>query len=84
MTIKVPYPDGSPLALCLIGTDILGHFPIRTREMKFLLVGIDYFTKWVEAEPIAKIIEQNVKSFIWKNIICHFGILRVLVSNNER
>ena len=84
MTIKVPYPDGSPLALCLIGTDILSHFPIRTREMKFLLVGINYFTKWVEAEPIAKIIEQNVKSFIWKNIICHFGILRVLVSDNER
>ena len=37
------------------GFDILGPFPIGTKQMKFLVVGIDYFTKWVEAEPIAKI-----------------------------
>jgi len=50
--------------------------------MKFLMVGIDYFTKWVEAEPLAKFTEQNVRNFIWKNIICRFGIPRVLVSDN--
>ena len=33
------------------GLDILGSFPIGTRQMKFLVVGIDYFTKWVEVEP---------------------------------
>jgi len=37
------------------GLDILGHFPIGTRQMKFLVVGIDYFTKWVEAELLTKI-----------------------------
>ena len=35
--------------------DILGPFPIGTREMKYLVVGIDYFTKWVEAELLASI-----------------------------
>ena len=30
--------------------DILGPFPIGTRQMKFLVVGIDYFTKWVEGK----------------------------------
>ena len=35
------------------GLDILGPFPIGTRHMKFLVVGIDYFSKWVEAEPLA-------------------------------
>ena len=35
--------------------DILGPFPIGTRQMKFLVVGIDYFTKWVEIEPLANI-----------------------------
>ena len=29
--------------------DILGPFPIETKQMKFLMVGIDYFTKWEEA-----------------------------------
>ena len=52
--------------------------------MKFLVVGIDYFTKWVEAEPLAKITQQNVKNFVWKSIVCRFGIPRVLVSDNRR
>ena len=50
--------------------------------MKFIVVGIDYFTKWVEAKLLAKITKQNVRSFVWKNIICHFGVPRVLVSDN--
>ena len=37
------------------GLDILGPFSTGTRQMKFLVVGIDYFTKWVEAEPLVKI-----------------------------
>ena len=35
--------------------DILSLIPLGTRQMKFLAVGIDYFTKWVEAEFLAKI-----------------------------
>ena len=49
--------------------------------MKFLVVGIDYFPKWVQAEPLAKIIQQNVKNFVWKSI-CRLGVPRVLVSDN--
>ena len=50
--------------------------------MKFLVMGIDYFTKWVEAEPLVKITQQNVKNFVWKSIVCRFGVPRVLVSDN--
>ena len=64
------------------GLDILGPLPMGTRQMKFLVVGIDYFTKWVETKPLAKITEQNVRKFIWKNIIYHFEITRVLVLDN--
>ena len=42
------------------GLNILGCFPLGTRQKKFLVVGIDYFTKWVEAEPLANITQQNV------------------------
>ena len=52
------------------GLDILGPFPVGTKQMKFLVVGIDYFTKWVEAEPFASITQQNVKNFVWKKIVC--------------
>ena len=40
--------------------DIMGPFPTMIRQLKFLVVGIDYLTKWVEAEALATITEKNV------------------------
>ena len=57
---------------------------MAVRQLKFLVVGIDYFTKWVEAEPLATITKKNVRSFVWKSIIFRFGIPRVLISNNRK
>ena len=49
---------------------------------KYLLVSTDYFTKWVEAEPLANIRDVDAKKFIWKNIVTRFGVPHVLISNN--
>ena len=49
---------------------------------KYLLVGTDYFTKWVETEPLANIRDVDVKKFIWKDIVTRFGILYTLISDN--
>ena len=49
---------------------------------KYLLVGTDYFTKWVEAEPLANIRDVDVKRFVWKNIVTRFGVPHVLISDN--
>ena len=62
----------------------MGPFPTAVQQLKFLVVGIDYFIKWVEAETLATITEKNVRSFIWRCIICRFGIPRVLVSDNGK
>ena len=62
----------------------MGPFPIAVQQLKFLIVGIDYFTKWVEAEALATITEKNVRNFVWRSIICRFGIPRVLVSDNGK
>ena len=62
----------------------MGPFPIAVRQLKFLVVGIDYFTKWVEAEALATIMEKNIWGFIWRCIICRFGIPRVLVLDNGK
>ena len=66
------------------GLDIMGPFPTALRQLKFLVVRIDYFTKWVEAEPLATITEKSICTFMWKNIICRYGIPRVLVSDNGK
>ena len=44
----------------------------------------DYFIKWVEAKPVTTITEAKVTSFVWKNIICKFGVLHVIISNNGK
>ena len=62
----------------------MGPFPTALRQLKFLVVGIDYFTKWVEAEPLATIMEKSIRTFVWRKIICRYGIPRVLVSNNGK
>ena len=64
--------------------DIIGPFPTTVRQLKFLVVGIDYFTKWVEAEALATITEKNVRSFVWKNIIYKYSIPRILVLDNRK
>lgn len=40
------------------------------------------FTKWVEAEVVAHITTKRVRHFYWINIICQFGLPRVILSYN--
>ena len=64
------------------GLDIVRPFPKTVRNKRWLLVSTDYFTKWVEAEPLANIKDMDAKRFIWKNIVTRFGIPRTLISDN--
>ena len=66
------------------GLEILGPLPIGKGQCKFIIVAVDYFTKWAEAEPLATITEQKISNFVWRSIICKFGILRALVSDNGK
>ena len=66
------------------GLDILGPLPIGKSQCKFIIVAVDYFTKWAEAQPLATIIEQKIHNFVWRSIICRFGIPRALVSDNGK
>ena len=81
---EILIPMKTPWPFAQWGLDIIGPFPIGRRQLKFLVVAIDYFTKWVEAEPLATITEKNIQSFVWKAVIYRFEISRVLVSNNGK
>ena len=63
--------------------DIVGPFPKVAGNKRNLLVGTDYFTKWVETKSLANIRDANAKRFVWKNIVTRFRIPRTLISNNE-
>ena len=48
----------------------------------WLLVRTYYFTKWVEAEPLANIRDVDTKRFIWRNIVTKFGVPHTLILDN--
>ena len=70
----------SPWSFVQWGMDIIGPFAPVKGQCKFLLVGINYFTKWMEAESLTAITARNVQNFVWKNIVCRFG----LITDNDR
>ena len=49
---------------------------------KYLIVGTDYFMKWVETEPLTNIRDVNAKRFVWKNIVTRFGVPYMLILDN--
>ena len=77
-------PLSAPWPFAQWGMDILGPFLMASGPRMFLLVAIDYFTKWVEAEPLVKITEAKVQDFVWKSIVCRFGLSRTLITDNGR
>ena len=44
---------------------------------------MDYFTKWVEGEPLVNIKDMDSKKFVRKNIVTRFGVPRTLFSDNS-
>ncbi|KAL6313268.1 hypothetical protein AAG906_016077 [Vitis piasezkii] len=66
--------------LALWGIDIIGKIsPKSSIGHEFILVAIDYFTKWVEAASYARLTSSGVASFIISHIICHFRVLHELI-----
>ena len=72
----------SPWLFAQWGIDIVGTFPTAPAQKKLLLVATDCFSKWIEANAFASIKDRDVTRFIWKNIVCRFGILRSIISDN--
>ena len=54
----------SPWPFAQWGLDIVGLFPQAKGNRRWLLMGTDYFTKWVEVEPLANIRDMGAKRFI--------------------
>uniref|UniRef100_A0A2N9J139 Uncharacterized protein n=1 Tax=Fagus sylvatica TaxID=28930 RepID=A0A2N9J139_FAGSY len=75
-------PLVSPWPFAQWGMDLVGPLPKATGNRRWLIVATDYFTKWVEAEPLANIRDRDSIKFVWKNIITRFGIPKTIISDN--
>ncbi|GKD85676.1 reverse transcriptase domain-containing protein, partial [Tanacetum coccineum] len=53
-------------------------------KVKFLIVAVDYFTKWIEAKLVATITGNQIKKFIWDNIVCRVGLPGEIIFDNGK
>jgi hypothetical protein len=77
-------PLTSPWPFVKWGVDIVGPMPVGKGSRKFLVVAVDYFTKWAEAEVLATITTTNITSFLWNSVVCRFGIPHAFVTDNGK
>ncbi|GKD71825.1 reverse transcriptase domain-containing protein, partial [Tanacetum coccineum] len=77
-------PITAPWPFYKWGIDIAGPFLEGPGKVKFLIVAMDYFKKWIEAKSVATITGSQVKKFVWDNIVCRFGLPGEIVSDNDK
>ena len=62
------------------GIDVIGKIsPKSSNGHEYILVAIDYFTKWVEAASYARLTAVRVSKFIRSHIICRYEVPRELI-----
>nr|CAD39384.2 OSJNBb0016B03.14 [Oryza sativa Japonica Group] len=66
------------------GLDIIGPFPVARNGYKFTIVAVEYFSRWIEAEPLGAITSATVQKFVWKNIVCRFGVPKEFITDNGK
>jgi hypothetical protein len=64
-----------------IGIDFVGPLPRTQRGNKYIIVAIDYFTKWPEARAVREATAKETVKFIMEDIICRHGCPKVIVSD---
>ncbi|XP_026445179.1 uncharacterized protein LOC113345668 [Papaver somniferum] len=72
----------SPWPFLKWGIDIVVPFIPGTKKRKYLIVAVDYFTKWVEEKATANIADTDIFTFVFQNIICRFGIPAEIITDN--
>ena len=75
-------PLSSPWPFAQWDLDIVRPFPKAIGNRRWHLVNTDYFTKWVETEPLTNIRDVDAKRSVWKNIVTRFGIPHTLILDN--
>src|SRR6266511_3985599 len=67
----------------MIGIDIVGPLSQTEDGYRYIVVAIDYFSRWPKTRPLIHANAWQVAKFIYKEIICRFGAPRILQSDRR-
>ena len=74
-----PIPVGEPFYQ--IGIDIVGPLPRSKKGKRYIVVAIDYLTKWPKAKALSQATAEQVAQFIYEDIICRHGCPMKILSD---
>ncbi|XP_015075307.1 uncharacterized protein LOC107019279 [Solanum pennellii] len=85
--IRVPpnelHVTSSPWPFAAWGMDVIGPIePTTSNGHRFILVAIEYFTKWVEVTSHNSVKKKVVDDLVKNIIICRFGIPESIITDN--
>ena len=64
-----------------VGSDLVGPLTLTQKGNQYLVVLVDYFTSWVEAEPLKKIESIDIIEFL-REVFCRHGVPEILITDN--
>ena len=59
--------------------DFVGPINLASKGKKYILVSIDYETKWAEAKDLPNETEKFIVDFLFEDIFVRFGVPREIV-----
>lgn len=65
-----------------IGIDIMGPFPTTARKKRFLLVLVDYFTRWIEVFPLRRTTSIDIAQILINEVFSRYGMPTFILSDN--
>jgi hypothetical protein len=57
-------------------------WPLQRWGLKYVVVAVEYFSKLIEAKPLATITSVTVQKFFWQNIVCRFSVSKAITVDN--
>jgi ribonuclease HI len=64
------------------GLDLLGSLPPAQGNLRYVVVVVEYFSKWIEVKPLAIITSATVQKFFWQNTVCRFSVPKAITVDN--
>lgn len=76
---NIPTPPEAPFVR--VGLDLIGPLDVTRQNNQYIVVLVDYFTKWVEAKPLQRIESKDIIQFL-TDVFSRHGIPEILVTDN--
>lgn len=76
--------DLEPLSFAYWGIDLTDSFPTSIWQMEYAIVATNYFNMWMEAKILVPIVKAKITNFVWRSIVCQFGIPYAHITNNDK